>query len=79
MLDFGLVAPFNLLNLHKIRNAQKINKSLVMEFLLLNLSVSKYKTYAKNVEMLYMKVIKCYHSYCSITLLSLIILTLQLI
>ena len=48
MLDFGLVAPFNLLNLHKIRIAQKINKSHVIKFLLLNLIVNNYKIFANN-------------------------------
>ena len=52
MLDFGVVSPFNLVNLHTIRNDQNLNKSHVIKFLLLNLIASKYKTYTKNSEML---------------------------
>ena len=50
MLDFGVVSPFNLVNLHTIRNDQNLNKSHVIKFLLLNLIASKYKTYTKKTQ-----------------------------
>ena len=44
MANFGVVTPLYLMNLHKIRCTQKVNKFHVIKFLMLNLIVSKRKT-----------------------------------
>ena len=68
---FGVVAPSNLPSLYKLISAQKINKSPVIKFLLLNLIVNNYKTFANNYRNCLYKLNTSYYSgiqHCTVEL-----------